>query len=632
VGEYSPLLGRSFGEIAGESRSQHKSQGFGALQRKGPIIDNLTREATRVNEATVASTERSLFDGIDTSWTRFRANVRYAPLRAALDSLPAAFVAVRGTFDALQPERSLGSLARVQWLLEKVPPFADPDLLSSGEEAQRRVSRAVALALGVSMDVAAPREVGVAGRAMRVAMSFYNGGTDSVVAMGPTVANVQRIWRVPKGGAVRDSVDVSMGAIAQPWWLARERVGDMFASGTLDPRGEGPQTHKPWGRDSSAYAVNRNERGAAFAYLRELPRFRFADQVKGEISREVASVPMISVTLDQPTQFAVANADIDRVVNVRLAYADDAPRDVRVSLVVPKGLVADSATRTRKLNGYGAQVTVAFRLRGRLAVGDHRIDVIAESDGQAFASGYTLVDYDHIRRQRIYRPASVKLIAVDVKVPTALKVAYVAGVGDNVAPTISQLGIPITMVAAADIARADLSGFSTVVVGPRAYEAHPELMAANPKLFEFARKGGVLLVQYGQYEMTQPGVMPFPITLARPAVRVTEEDAVVTIDAPNARELSYPNKISASDFDGWVQERSLYMPSTFDTNYRTLFSMHDANELANKGAVLIAPLGDGLYVYSTLSFFRQLPAGVPGGARLFVNLLSAKLAPPGATP
>jgi len=132
--------------------------------------------------------------------------------------------------------------------------------------------------------------------------------------------------------------------------------------------------------------------------------------------------------------------------------------------------------------------------------------------------------------------------------------------------------------------------------------------------------------------MTQPGAMPFPITLARPADRVTDEDAAVTIDAAGAKELAYPNKIGASDFDGWVQERSLYMPRTFDSNYRTLFSMHDANEPANKGAVLIAPLGDGLYIYSTLSFFRQLPAGVPGGARLFVNLLSAKLAPPSPTP
>jgi hypothetical protein len=201
-----------------------------------------------------------------------------------------------------------------------------------------------------------------------------------------------------------------------------------------------------------------------------------------------------------------------------------------------------------------------------------------------------------------------------------------------VAPTLSQLGIPVTTIAASNIARADLSAYTTVVIGPRAYEAHPELLAANPRLFDFVRKGGALVVQYGQNEMTQPGAMPFPITLSRPADRVTDEGATVTIDAPAARELTAPNRIAPSDFAAWVQERSLYMPRTFDLAYRSLISMNDTGELPNKGGVLIAPLGDGLYIYTSLSFFRQLPAGIPGGARLFVNLLSANLKQPAVTP
>jgi LmbE family N-acetylglucosaminyl deacetylase len=634
VGEYSPLLGRSFAEVASESRSQHKSQGFGALQRKGPVLDYLRREASRVNAG--QATERSIFDGVDTTWARFRATALNASARAAIDSLPAAFLGARAKFDAFKPDRVVPALSVVQRLLIAVKSH-DPDFGASYELAMRRVWRAFALARGAASENTASHEVGVVGRAMPLVSTFYNRGSETLTVSGPQGLARPGLQTVPPGGLHRDSVRITLREIAQPWWLTQPRAGAMFASGTLNPLGETASAAKPdpfgesnFAVDSGTYEFSGKRPG--FGVVFDPPAFRFADQVKGEVLRAVVGAPAISVTIDQSTQFAVANTEIDREVNVRLRSADDSVRDTRVSLVLPRGLAADSGTRARRLMGYDHQLTVTFRIRGRLAVGEYRIDAIAESNGEAFASGYELIDYDHIQRRRLYSPASIDLSVVDVQVPAALRVAYVAGVGDNVAATLAQLGIPVTMLSAGDVSRADLSSFSTVVVGPRAYEAHPELLAANPKLFDFARKGGVLMVQYGQYEMTQPGAMPFPITLARPADRVTLEDAPVTIDAPGARELTFPNKITASDFDGWVQERGLYMPRTFDPAYRSFFSMNDPNEAPLRSGLLVAPLGDGLYVYATLSFFRQLPAGVPGGARLFINLLSAKLAPPGATP
>jgi hypothetical protein len=210
-------------------------------------------------------------------------------------------------------------------------------------------------------------------------------------------------------------------------------------------------------------------------------------------------------------------------------------------------------------------------------------------------------------------------------VPGRLRVAYVAGVSDNVAPALQQLGIPVTVIPAPEIGRADLSRFSTIVIGPRAYEAHPELANANTKLFDFARRGGTLVVQYGQYEMSRPGMMPHPITINRPHDRVTHEEAPVTILDENSALLRAPNRISAADFADWVQERSLYMPRAFDEHYRPVIAISDPGEPLNRGAILVTPLGRGTYIYTTLAFFRQLPAGVPGAARLFVNLLSAGL-------
>jgi hypothetical protein len=276
------------------------------------------------------------------------------------------------------------------------------------------------------------------------------------------------------------------------------------------------------------------------------------------------------------------------------------------------------------LAGYDAQATVAFRVRGTLRPGTHVVRAEAESEGERFTTGSQLVDYEHIRPQRLYRPAETAIQAVDVAVPPSLAVGYVPGVGDNVAPMLAQLGVPVTVLDPATLATADLSRFTTLVVGPRAYEAHPALPAQRARLLEWARGGGTLVVQYGQYEMTQPGVMPHPITLGRPAQRVTLEEAPVTVLDPAARVLTTPNRIGPADWDGWVQERALYMPATADSAYRPVVALHDPGEPANPNALLVAPLGRGTYVYTALSLFRQLPAGNPGAARLFVNLLAAR--------
>jgi hypothetical protein len=372
--------------------------------------------------------------------------------------------------------------------------------------------------------------------------------------------------------------------------------------------------------------------------------YRFADPIKGEIQRPVAVVPAISVTVDQPVQYVPANRAIDRVIRVVLRSASNHARTARVSLLLPAGLTTDSTARTiglpdyagnfgsepaqkglgRPVAGQSPERTVEFRVRGTLPEGLHTIAVVAESEGAKFTNGYTLIDYEHIRPQRLYREATIGLRAVNVAVAPGRLVAYIPGVGDNVAPMLQQLGVALTVVEPDRLGTADLSKFTTIVVGPRAYESSPALVANNPRLLDFARAGGTLLVQYGQFEMANPAMMPYPITHSRPADRVTEEDAPVRVLDPASPLLNAPNKIGPKDFEGWVQERSLYMPRTHDARYTALLSMNDTGEPANDGAILVAPLGKGTYVYTTLSLFRQLPAGHPGAARLFLNLLSAE--------
>ncbi|HVD60837.1 MAG TPA: hypothetical protein VNC11_08195, partial [Gemmatimonadaceae bacterium] len=311
----------------------------------------------------------------------------------------------------------------------------------------------------------------------------------------------------------------------------------------------------------------------------------------------------------------------DRFYNVTLRSAMMKPVRADVSLTVPSGLVADSAVRTVTLDS-AATRTVTFRVHGRLSARIHKVAATARVDGKSYQAGYVPIDYEHITPERTYRDATVSVHAIDIAIPSKLKVGYIRGVGDNVEPALEQLGIPVTIIEPHSIPTVDLSRFTTVVVGPRAYQASRELIDNNPYLLSFARNGGTLVVQYGQYEMMRPGMMPYEISIARPHDRVTVESAPITVLDSSSPALKSPNPIKDADFLSWVQERSLYMPRTFDAHYHPVVELNDPGESANKGGILVTPYGRGLYVYTTLAFFRQLPAGVGGATRLFVNLLS----------
>jgi len=337
-------------------------------------------------------------------------------------------------------------------------------------------------------------------------------------------------------------------------------------------------------------------------------------------SASLIVAPGVSITLDQAVTMARANGPFSQQLKttLRSALGDSTP--VTVTLALPRGLSADSIARTVVM-APGATRTLIFNLKGTLARGTHEITATASARGKSYATGYIPIEYPHINPQRIYRPSTLSIVAADVILPAKLSVAYIPGVGDNVAPVLQQLGVPLTIVDADDIPQTDLRRFSAIVVGPRAYQSSQTLQDNNEYLLSYVRNGGRLIVQYGQNEMMRPGVMPYPIQLKQPAERVTDEDAPVTFTDPASPLLNAPNKITQDDFKGWVQERATYMPSTFDAHYRSMLAMSDPGEAPNRAAILAAPYGRGTYIYVPLALFRQLPAGVSGGARIFANLL-----------
>nr|MDQ6886444.1 PIG-L family deacetylase [Gemmatimonadota bacterium] len=635
VGEYSPLLGESYAEIAAESRSQHKSQGFGVLQRKGARLDCVKREASRVSASADPKQETSLFDGMDTTVYGIRPLLASAD-RAKLDSLRSLIAGVQQRLNLAEPSGVVASLARAGELaaamvpakLERRPTDAEVRLGDALLLLLGRIDQALQLATGVAIEANAPREVVAIGDSVPVTVTVYDRGRQSVT-LAQLTAGGESFGGVPATAPLSiapdssASVTFAMKAVARtsPWWLETPRVGDLFST-----RIDGSTAEQRIATEVSAYV----QAGPA-RFVVTLPVvFHYADPVRGDINRPLAAAPPLSLTLDRTVEYARANTPLTRTVRVEIRSAAADARTGVVSLRLPAGLTADSSRRSVELPQAGSVRSVTFTVRGSLAPGRHTVSASVESAGQHYTAGYIPIEYDHIHPQRIYRDAAMSLEAVDVKLPPRLHVAYILGVGDNVAPMLQQLGVPLTLIDPAALASTNLGGYSTVVVGPRAYESSPELVANNSRLLDYVKNGGTMIVQYGQYEMTRPGMMPYPITIAQPHDRVTDENAPLRLLVPDHPVFTTPNRITSADFSNWVQERSLYMARSFDSHYAPLISMNDPGEPPNSGSLLIAPYGRGTYVYTALAFFRQLPAGNPGAARLFANLLGAMA--PSATP
>ena len=637
AGGLDPVLGKSYAEIAAESRSQHKSQGFGVIARLGSQTGSLAREASRVTGAPAdAKRERSIFDGIDTTWRRLLPLVTRPADKNAVERLVTATAEARRSLSLYNPatgvpalEKAHAALVQLSTDAHTAPQSMSGDALVSVADGLERVTRALLMARGIAIEALVQRDAVALGDSIPVAVTVYNRGSGRVSMESASATGAVRggAGSSPAGhdvaiasdSAHTDTVYVHGDSLSQPWWLATPRRGDMF-SVPIDGRSDDV-------RDAGVHLRVALDGGRV---VTDVPVVRrYADPVRGAVERPLMVVPVVAVTLDRTVALARSNTPVDRSVQVHLVSGVTEPRDVQVALTLPSGLHADSGSRTAHLSGFETSATVSFQITGQLTPGQHVIAAQARSGSDTYSIGYVPIEYSHIRPQKLYRPASLTVNAVDAALPPHLDVAYVRGVGDNVAPMLQELGVPLTVIDPARLASVDLSRFTTVVIGTRAYEAHPELEAANARLLDWVRHGGTMVVQYGQYEMTAQGRLPYPIALARPAARVTDENAPVRILLPNDPTLTWPNKISTDDWNGWVQERSLYMPSMpIDSHYTTPISMNDPDEPPNSGAILETRLGSGTYVYTTLSLFRQLPAGNAGASRLFLNLLGVGEAPP----
>jgi LmbE family N-acetylglucosaminyl deacetylase len=350
----------------------------------------------------------------------------------------------------------------------------------------------------------------------------------------------------------------------------------------------------------------------------------FIDDAGVERARPLAVVPAFSVALEPGTQVISTHNGSSSTVAVGVTSNVSRASHGVLRLELPAGWRSEPA-----------QLAVAFARRGEkqdftfkvfpagLQEGRAKVRAILEAESEKFSEGYTLVTRGDLGSFYYYQPAVQRVSIVDVRVPHDLKIGYIMGAGDDIPTVLQQVGMNVTLIPTDRLATDGLSGYATIVLGIRAYDTQKDVAANNKKLLDFVAAGGTLVVQYntGVADFNGGHFTPYPAELSR--ARVSVEDAPVEILAPEDGVFRYPNQITARDFDGWVQERGLYFMDKWDEHFKPLLACHDPGEESQKGGLLRAQYGKGTYIYTGYAFFRQLPAGVPGAVRLYVNLLSA---------
>jgi NPCBM-associated, NEW3 domain of alpha-galactosidase len=343
-----------------------------------------------------------------------------------------------------------------------------------------------------------------------------------------------------------------------------------------------------------------------------------------QAARPVGIVPAFSVELEPGTQVISTHNGSTTTVTVGVTSNRTGQAQGVLRLDLPEGWRSEPAQEAVEFKERGEKQDFQFKvLPAGLQQGRTTVRAVLESDGDKYSEGYTLVTRDDLGSFYYYQPARQRVSIVDVHAPHDLKVGYIMGAGDDIPTILKQVGMDVTMIPAESLGSADLSPYATVVLGIRAYDTQSDLAKYNQKLLDFVSAGGTLVVQYntGVGDFNGGKFTPYPAELSRE--RVSVEEAPMEILAPDDPVFHYPNTITATDFDGWVQERGLYFMDKWDEHFHPLLACHDPGEDPQKGGLLLAHYGKGTYIYTGYAFFRQLPAGVPGAVRLYVNLLSA---------
>lgn len=596
IGVFNPLLGKGYSEIAADSRSMHKSQGFGAGKNRGAQLEYFK---TMLGAAPATG----LFDDINTGWNRMEGSERLQLLidKAISDYNPA------------DPAGSVKDLLNIRDALQQLPDgYWKTQKLREAEQL-------ICLCSGLWFEAYSTQAVLATGNTLEWKVQVINRGAIPVEFKSVTVQQFDTMLNktLPENILFtlqrKQLLDVAT-PVSQPYWLQQPHGLGMFTISNKE------MTGRPENDPAVMATFNFEIEGRSFSYKRPLV-YKYVDPVRGEVYQPLAIAPAITATLDEPVY--LFRSDQARQVKVNLkSNRDDASGTV--SLKVPQGWVVTPSGNSFALKLKGDEASVIFTVSPSTHAITAKVDTMkamVEMNGEKYDKGLRSISYDHIPAMQLFPPAQSKLVSVPLIVQ-GKNIGYVKGAGDVIPEMLRQVGYNVTMLDDDAIANGNLAVYDAVITGVRAYNTNDRLKYLNGKLLSYVKAGGVLLVQYNTNgnDLVMNDIGPYPFKISRD--RVTDEGAKVRFLMPEDALLNVPNKITDKDFDGWVQERGLYFVSDVDSNYRKIFSMHDKDEQPLDGALIACDYGKGRFVYTGLSFFRELPAGVPGAYRLFVNLIS----------
>jgi LmbE family N-acetylglucosaminyl deacetylase len=624
VGEFDTALGRSYAEISSEGRSMHRSQGEGTGRTKGPSTIGL-----RLAQKTVDTADSAPFAGVlkkvtDLGQLEPSLTADLTALQRSIDDIRAKLTLARpaasvpALVDALNQIRAIRAKAtheHVQFVLDrKTPDF---------EEALR-------LASGVVVDVVASDDTITPGQQFTLTVSVINGGplefpAPAIQAILPagwtaTAQGAAGAARLAAGQKLDRRFQIQVAADAkftEPYWLRQPRMGDRFVWPAGSP------ASMPFDAPAISARVEMDYSGATVR-TDQPAEFRRVDNMLGELRSAVQVVPAVSVQLAPEIAVVPLSGAREKTFTVTLENQNTNATDAVARLITPNGWTTTPAEQTVRLTRPGEKRTVSFNVSIPASAGNFTVRAVARAGAQEFNEGYTTIAYPHIETHYIHAPASSTVKVFDVRTRVT-SVGYVEGAGDHVPEALEQLGINVTRLSAADLATGDLSRFPTIVLGVRAYGARADLVASNARLLEYVNDGGTLIVQYNRSNEVPNNIQigPYPFTMtSNNNFRVTHEEAPMRILDPSNPVFNAPNRITAEDFDGWIQERGIYFLSQWDAQYKPLLSSNDPGEQPLLGGLVATKYGKGNYVYTGYVFFRELPAGVKGAYRLFANLVS----------
>jgi LmbE family N-acetylglucosaminyl deacetylase len=598
-----PVTGAPFGVLAAKSRSMHRTQGFAnfsvASAGSGPRVESFQSLDGQPMGA-------DIMDGVDTTWGRMPGGAEIGRMADA---------AVSG-FDPKDPSASVPALIELKKRVASLA--ADPVV----DEKRRLLDRILQACLGLSVQTVVAQPEVVPGEPV--------GMKHTAVVTSATPVRWVAVRYPGYGREKREEADLVPGVVSerdalrklpagtppsQPYWLREPSTPGMFR--VADPSLIGMPENPPPLPVEDVFTV-----GGQTLVVRDEAVFLKPDPAKGEIRLRPEVIPPVSLSFASSVALFAPGAVRAVEVEVAASRADTAGM---LRLDVPEGWRAAPSSQAFHLSAVGDRARFTFSVTAPPAPASAEIGARADIGGAHFGTGRITINYPHIPPLLLQPPAEMKAVCLDLAI-RGRSVGYLPGAGDSTAASLAQMGYSVTVLADADLAPQKLAALDAVVIGVRAFNTRPDLAAHLQDLFAYVEAGGTVVEQYNTPNglQAQP-LAPYPIKLSRdlPHFRVTDENSAVTLLVPDHPAFNVPNRISAADFTGWVQERGLDFASEWDGEHLTpLIACSDPGEAPLKGGLLVAHHGRGYFVYTGLSFFRQLPAGVPGAYRLFANLVS----------